>query len=197
VDTNFYRPLDEPVTPRTAVFWGRLDFEPNIDAMSWFFSHVWADVRREVPDAAFTIIGYQPTTAIRRIAEQPGVTLLPNVEDLRPIVCRHAVVALPMINGGGIKNKLLEAAAMARPIICTPRAALDLRAKGALPLFQATRPADWVSGLIGLWNDDAQRHSLGRAAREWVSEYHSWSTPARNALRAFQQSIDARSNGHR
>src|SRR5262245_42877033 len=142
VDTDFYRPLDEPVTPRTAVFWGRLDFEPNTDALAWFFTHVWNDVLRQVPDARFTIIGYDPTPAVRKFAELRGVTLLPNVQDLRATVCRHALVALPMVSGGGIKNKLLEGAAMARPIICTPRAALDLRASGELPFLKVREPGD-------------------------------------------------------
>jgi len=192
VDTDFYRPLDEPVTPRTAVFWGRLDFEPNIDALTWFFTHVWSGVLREAPDARFTIIGYGPTDAVRKLAELPGVTLRPNVDDLRAIACQHAVVALPMISGGGIKNKLLEAAAMGRPIICTPRAALDLRPADQLPFLQVRQQAEWVKGLVSLWNDEARRQALGRAARAWVIEYHSWATPARDALAAFQESIDAR-----
>jgi len=192
VDTDFYRPLDEPVTPRTAVFWGRLDFEPNIDALTWFFTHVWSGVLREAPDARFTIIGYGPTDAVRKLAELPGVTLRPNVDDLRAIACQHAVVALPMISGGGIKNKLLEAAAMGRPIICTPRAALDLRPADQLPFLQVRQHAEWVRGLVSLWNDGTRRQALGRSARAWVIEYHSWAAPARDALTAFQESIDAR-----
>jgi glycosyltransferase involved in cell wall biosynthesis len=192
VDTDFYRPLDEPVTPRTAVFWGRLDFEPNSDALVWFFTHVWPDVLREVPDARFTIIGYEPTPLVRSLADKPGVTLLPNVDDLRATVCRHALVALPMISGGGIKNKLLEGAAMGRPIVCTPRAAMDQRSGGHLPFLQARQPSEWVSGLVSLWNDEARRNELGRQSREWVREYYSWAAPARNALKAFQESIDAK-----
>ena len=152
---------------------------------------------RETPDARFTIIGYQPTAPVEKLAELPGVTLLPSVDDLRTTVCQHAVVALPMINGGGIKNKLLEGAAMGRPIICTPRATMDLRSGGRLPVVQVRQPAEWVKGLVSLWNDQSRRDELGRQARAWVREYHSWAAPARNALKAFQQSIDAKRNGHR
>ena len=116
---------------------------------------------------------------------------MPNVADLRATVCQHALVALPMINGGGIKNKLLEGAAMGRPIVCTPRAAMDLRSSGQLPFLLVREPREWVTGLLSLWNDQARRDELGRQAREWVREYYSWAAPARNALKAFQQSIDA------
>jgi polysaccharide biosynthesis protein PslH len=192
VDTDFYRPLEEPIAPRTAVFWGRLDFEPNSDALTWFFSNVWCQLRRQVRDARFTIIGYEPTPTVEKLADLPGVTLMPNVDDLRATVCRHALVALPMVSGGGIKNKLLEAAAMGRPIICTPRAAMDLRSSGQLPFHRVSRPAEWIDGLVALWNDDGRCRELGRAAREWVREYYSWTAPACNAIKGFQQSLDAK-----
>ena len=191
VDADFYHPLDERVAPRSAVFWGRLDFEPNVNALTWFCENVWPELRRAVPDGRFTIIGYQPTPPVERLADVPGVTLMPNVEDLRATVCQHALVALPMINGGGIKNKLLEGAAMGRPIVCTPRAAMDLRSSGQLPFLLVREPREWVTALRSLWNDEPQRHELGKQAREWVREYYSWAAPARNALKAFQQSIDA------
>jgi len=192
VDTDFYRPFPAVEVERSAIFWGRLDFEPNIDAVVWFCREIWPGVRQRIPDARFTIVGYNPTPQVEQAADAPGITLLPNVDDLRSTVCEHALVVLPMISGGGIKNKLLEAAAMGRPIICTPRAALDLRPADQLPFLQVRQQAEWVKGLVSLWNDEARRQALGRAARAWVIEYHSWATPARDALAAFQESIDAR-----
>ncbi len=192
VDTDFYAPIDTNVMPETAVFWGRLDFEPNVDALVWFFDRVWPDVLREVPRARFSIIGYQPTEIVARLATRPGVSLSANVDDLRLPVSQHALVALPMVSGGGIKNKLLEGAAMGRAIVCTPRAAMDLRSRGQLPVVKAERPADFAREMISLWRDDGRRQTLGREARAWVQEFYSWGTPARNALIAFQESIDAR-----
>ena len=72
---------------------------------------------------------------------------------------------------------------------------MDLRSASQLPFLQVRQPAEWVNGLVSLWNDEPRRHELGRAAREWVGEYYSWTTPARNALKAFQQSIDAKRAG--
>jgi len=187
VDTDFFKPQPATVQPRTAIFWGRLDFEPNSDALIWFCRDVWPGVRERVPDARFTIVGYNPIPAVQRLAEAPGITLRANVDDLRLAACEHALVVLPMISGGGIKNKLLEAAAMGRPIVCTPRACMDLKSSGTLPLEQVTKPKEFIDSMSALWNDDARRDVLGRQARAWVSEYYSWMAPARNALAAFKQ----------
>jgi polysaccharide biosynthesis protein PslH len=74
VDGEHFAPGDEPVEPRTAVFWGRLDFGPNIQALEWFCRKIWPLVRARVPDARFTIIGFSPTDAVRRVASGPGLT---------------------------------------------------------------------------------------------------------------------------
>jgi glycosyltransferase involved in cell wall biosynthesis len=192
VDTDFYRPMPEPVTPDTAVFWGRLDFEPNIDALVWFCREVWPDVLRAIPTAKFTIIGYNPTPVVEDLAKLPRVELMPNVDDLRAEVCRHAVVALPMVSGGGIKNKLLEGAAMARPIVCTPRARMDLRSRGTLPVVVAQTAEEWVTSLASIWRDEQRRRDLGADARRWVAEFYSWETPARNAIAGFEESMRTR-----
>ena len=39
-----------------------------------------------------------------------------NLPDLRAEVQRREIVVLPFVSGGGIKNKLLEAAAMGMPM---------------------------------------------------------------------------------
>ncbi len=188
VDTDFYRPMPAQEIPRSAIFWGRLDFEPNIDALAWFCRDIWPAVRARVPDATFTVVGYNPTPEVERLTSAPGITLRPNVEDLRIAACEHALVVLPMVSGGGIKNKLLEAAAMGRAIVCTPRAAMDLRSSGALPLAIESSAGDWVERLDELWRDSERRQQLGGAARKWVAEFYSWQAPAANALKAFGQS---------
>ena len=73
---------------------------------------------------------------MKALATAPGITLEANVRDLRPVARRHAVAVLPLVSGAGIKNKLLEAAAMGLPVVCTPLATLGLR--GAPPVVTAT-----------------------------------------------------------
>ena len=132
VDSNYFAPAT-PSTSSSAVFWGRLDFEPNVQGLQWFGREIWPHVRREVPEAAFIIVGFNPGRAVRDLAEMEGVTLVPDVPDLREEVGRHSVVALPFVSGGGIKNKLLEAASMGKPIVTTRRGCggLDLPPQAA------------------------------------------------------------------
>ena len=60
-DTDHYHPFEVPQVPQSAVFWGRLDFGPNIQALEWFCHRVWPLVRSRIPDGRFTIIGFNPS----------------------------------------------------------------------------------------------------------------------------------------
>jgi glycosyltransferase involved in cell wall biosynthesis len=184
VDAEFFAPGNEPVRAKSAVFWGRLDFGPNIQAIEWFCTKVWPKIRIQMPDASFSIYGFQPTPAVTRFAGRDGVTVTADLPDIRSAVRSHAVVVLPFVSGGGIKNKLLEAAGMAMPIICTSRVSHGL--KGDVPFSVAHSTHSWVSQLKNLWQDEAARQSLGVRAREWVLSHHTWNAAARTAMEGLR-----------
>jgi glycosyltransferase involved in cell wall biosynthesis len=183
VDSEHYRPQPCETIPDSCCFWGRLDFGPNIDALSWFLRSVWPTVKAARPTAVFHLFGFNPTAEVRKLAESPGVALFPDLPDLRSEVARRQVVVLPFISGGGIKNKLLEAAALGMPIVCTPKALSGTKGEPAVKI--ANRPRQWADALIGLWNDASARAVLGAAARQWVLANHTWEAAAGTAEAAL------------
>jgi glycosyltransferase involved in cell wall biosynthesis len=190
VDTEHFRPSQKSEIARSCVFWGRLDFGPNIQALQWFCRKVWPGVVQALPEATFTIYGFQPTAAISELqAVQRGVKVIPNLPDLREKIAEHQVVVLPFVSGGGIKNKLLEAAAMGKPIICSPRTDRELSAGSAL--IRADKPRQWRDELIALWQNEARRRELGVAARNWVMRDHTWNAVAEKAAKGLKESIMA------
>src|SRR5262249_12513757 len=126
VDADHFCPLEVAAEPASCTFWGRLDFGPNVQALEWFCRKVWPEIRRRRPDARFVVYGFQPTAPVLALTGRDGIELIPDLPDLRGEVARHAVVVLPFVSGGGIKNKLLEAASMGKAILCSPRACTGL-----------------------------------------------------------------------
>ena len=186
VNGEHFAPRERPQRPRSCAFWGRLDFGPNLQALEWFCGRVWPFVRRTHPDATFTIYGFQPTPRARVLASAPGISLVPNLPDLRDEIAAQEVVVLPFVSGGGIKNKLLEAAAMGKTIICTPHACTGLQGSLDGALRQARTPADWVRELSALWADADLRCRVGDGARRWVGANHTWRTMARSACERLE-----------
>lgn len=113
IDGEYYCPADEAQTPLSTVFWGRLDFGPNIQALQWYCQNVWPRLKQARPEATFSVYGFKATAPVENLAKStPGMILRPDLPDIRSEVRRHEVVVLPFVSGGGIKNKLLEAAAL-------------------------------------------------------------------------------------
>lgn len=185
VDTDYYQRVDVPQLDRSCVFWGRLDFEPNLQALDWFCKNVWPVVRKERPDARFQIYGFNPTDHVQSLAQLEGVSLAPDLPDIRREVSRHQIVVLPFRSGGGIKNKLLEAASMSLPIVCTRRTANGLNSADRMPLLTAESPSDWAAQLLELWDDSERRSELGSQLREWITTHHSWNSAASKAVDAI------------
>jgi glycosyltransferase involved in cell wall biosynthesis len=187
VDADYYQSGSSANIPTSCVFWGRLDFGPNVDALAWFLRKIWPTVRAEQPNATFHVFGFNPTAEVRELVRMPGVELHPDLPDLRSEVARRQVVVLPFISGGGIKNKLLEAAAMGMPIVGTRKALSGTRGKPAVCV--AHGPRDWAAALGELWANPKARQDLGRAARRWVITHHTWDAAAQTAEEGIMKSL--------
>lgn len=183
VDSNHFRPQETQHVPKSCVFWGSLDFGPNIQALTWFCRHVWPELSTRVAGARFNIYGRNPGPAVQEMVRAPGIALVADLPDLRSEIARQQVVVLPFVSGGGIKNKLLEAASMGKAIVCSPRALGGLR--GDAPLLVARSASDWVNEISALWEDPARCRQLGAEARQWVGSCHTWEAAGRSALESL------------
>ncbi len=179
VDADHYHVPRGETLPSSCCFWGRLDFGPNVDALAWFLRSIWPTVRANHATASFHLFGFNPTSEVRRLAEAPGVELFSDLPDLRGEVIRRQAVVLPFISGGGIKNKLLEAASLGMPIVCTRKAVSGT--KGVPAVKVANGPHQWAAALSELWANAAARDALGDAARSWVMNNHTWEAAAKTA----------------
>lgn len=180
---HFFPPTITEEIPDSCAFWGRLDFGPNEDAIAWFLRTTWPHVRAAVPAATLSVFGFRPSARVTALCHAPGVELIADLPDLRGEICRRTVTVLPFVSGRGIKNKLLEAAALGRPIACTPRALTGCR--GNPPVRSAADPRALASAVVDLFRDAAGRAALGAAAREWVTANHGWATAAAIAERSL------------
>ena len=184
VDTDYFQPDTQAAHPKDLVFWGRMDFEPNIDATCWFVKKVFGVLKRLCPAARLQIVGKKPRRRVRDLRDHDGVEVLGAVPDIRPHARAAAITVLPMRCGGGIKNKLLEAAAMARPIVASPQALRGLAHLSTTPPWLVCRgAAQWIEAICRLWSDVDQQRRLGANARQWVLRHHSWQHAAGELMR--------------
>ena len=177
VDTDQFAPGvlgDIAIEPDTVVFSGAMSFAPNIEAVVWFSLEVMPILAARRPGVRFRIVGRDPSPAVQALAEDPAVEVTGFVDDVRPWLARSAVVVVPMVSGSGVKNKLLEAMALGRPIVTTSMGVESLDVEPGRDVIVADDPAATAEALDQLLGDPVEQARLGVAARERVVARYSW-----------------------
>lgn len=178
VDTGYFSPDHCFSSPYDAgsqvlVFTGAMDYWANVDAVTWFAEAVFPQLRAAVPRAQFYIVGARPTDQVRRLARNDGVTVTGSVHDIRPYLAYAAAAVAPLRIARGIQNKVLEAMAMAKPVLATPAAIDGIQAPEELRSLVCERPEQFVELARQLLADGDLR-ALGQIGRHTVVKHYSW-----------------------
>jgi sugar transferase (PEP-CTERM/EpsH1 system associated) len=177
IDLDFYGPqadsprIEAPARP-LIVFTGQMDYRPNVEAVTSFAKDAMPSIRQRHPSAAFAIVGRNPPPAVLRLAEREGVIVTGAVPDVRSWLAAADVVVAPLRIARGIQNKVLEAMAMARPVIASPAAFEGIDAEPGRDLIVASDEGAAVADLLA---DPAAAAAIGAAARRQMEKSYRWS----------------------
>jgi len=178
VDTEYFSParsFENPYGTKgpVVVFTGLMDYWANVDAVNWFARESFPSIRKAVGGARFVIVGARPSRQVERLASRPGVEVTGTVKDVRPYLASADLAVAPLRVARGIQNKVLEAMAMARPVVTTSaaREGLDLSSELRLGSDSAEGFADAVLALL---RSPEERGKIGARGRAWVQENHDW-----------------------
>lgn len=156
------------------VFTGQMDYRPNIEAVESFVRTSMPIIRAKRPDARFAIVGRAPTKAVQGLADVPGVIVTGGVEDVRGWLAAADVVVAPLRIARGIQNKVLEAMAMARPVVASCQAAEGIDASHGAHFLIAQDAAEEAAMVLSLITDQERAETLGCAARARMIERYDW-----------------------
>jgi sugar transferase (PEP-CTERM/EpsH1 system associated) len=189
VDTGFFSPANAPTSPYpagtpTVTFTGAMDYWPNIDAVRWFATELLPQMRRVHPGLQFWIVGMNPTGAVRALAGD-GVVVTGTVPDVRPYLAHATVVVAPLRIARGVQNKVLEAMAMARPVVVSAASAAGLDAGQEQAYESADSGDDFIRTVLRLLDNAEVAAEMGQAARRFVVSRCSWGA----ALRVMEYAL--------
>ncbi len=157
------------------VFTGQMDYSPNEQAVLWVINECLPRLREQFTDAELHIVGRNPTKALLAHEGTPGLTIWGEVPDVRPFIAAATCVIAPLLIARGVQNKVLEAMAMARPVVLTPQAATGIAAKdGEHWLVSEANAETMCASLSALVTDPEAAVNLGKAARQFVLNHHAW-----------------------
>lgn len=181
IDVDRFDPGRDDIAPLASrpdgpliVFTGQMDYRPNIEAVQSFAGDVMPRLRASFPSIHFAIVGRAPTAELRALDGKGGVIVTGEVPDTRSWLAAADLVVAPLRIARGVQNKVLEAMAMACPVLVSAAAFEGIDAVASEHLMVAGDVDEEAIIAAELLADPARREALGRAARGHVEARYRW-----------------------
>ncbi len=149
-----------PQSGPTIFYAGAYWWRPNFDAAHMLIDEIYPRLRERYPGTRLMLVGRNPTPqmeAAARADEQIVVT--GEVDDIRPYLAQSHVAAVPLLIGGGMRSKIIEAFAAGLPVVSTTKGAEGIEVVDGRELLVRDGVPAIVAGIAELWEnpDDAAR----------------------------------------
>jgi polysaccharide biosynthesis protein PslH len=197
-DVSYFRPTRTPQVPKSLIFSGSLDWYPNISAIRFFVREVWPLIKQQCPEARFYVAGNRPSDCLRQwLSLDPSIVVVPSPDDIRPWIGGATVFVCPIMDGGGTRLKILDALAMAKPVVTTTVGCEGLQVTHGEDILIADGPHDFARNVIRALDNEALRRQLGTAGRNLVERYYSWEVIICELEKAYECAVSGGVCGRR
>ncbi len=158
----------------TLMYAGGYAWSPNADAAHALITDIFPRVRERYPDARLLLVGQWPTAEMQAAARADAhIVVTGEVADVRPYLMEADIVPVPLLVGGGMRVKILEAFAAGVPVVSTTKGAEGIQiADGRELLVRDGIPA-FVDGIAELWENPERARQLAEHAFDFMRREHS------------------------
>lgn len=184
VDAERFAPIWEardPAADRLLTI-GTMFWLPNSEGVMWWLREGYRQLRALCPDLTYDIVGARPPRSLQALAHQcAGARIHGYVADAVPFWTHAGALAVPILSGGGVRVKILEAMAMGVPVVSTSIGCEGLDMHDGEHLLVADTPADFAHACAKVLQDKDLSLRLARNARRLILERYD----AKGALRTL------------
>ena len=175
----------EPAPNHEILFVAGFGHPPNVDAAVWLANDVMKLIWAQVPDATLSLVGANPSPAVRALAAaRIEVRGRVSEDELRARYARARIAMVPLRTGAGVKSKVVEALREGLPLVTT-----SVGAQGLPGIEACVGIADDAPGLavaaVKLLLDDALWREASHRQLEYGRAYFSRAAFRRSFLAAI------------
>lgn len=143
----------------------------NVNGLLWFIENVLKPLKSEFPDIKLHLLGKNPPEILTK---KEGVYGVGFVEDFAEEVTKYQIYIAPLLVGGGIRIKILEAMALGLPVVATEISAEGIEANQSNGLFISDNAEKMIKDIKWIFDNPDKYQELSISAKEYISENHNW-----------------------
>ena len=154
---------------------GTMFWPPNVDGVLWFLREIYPLIQRDRPDVCFDIVGAHPPKELTDLGSNTtGVTVTGYVKEPTDYLNKTGVMVVPLLAGGGMRVKILEALAKGLPIVTTSIGCEGIAVENGRHLLVADSPHKFAQATLRLLKDHAYANTLARNGRDLIEKYYDY-----------------------
>ncbi|MEO7247337.1 MAG: TIGR03087 family PEP-CTERM/XrtA system glycosyltransferase [Novosphingobium sp.] len=181
IDTRAFDPFTMLPEPKLAaypaprlIFTGQMDYPPNIAAVQRAVKRLMPRIRAVLPDASFHVVGRNPSAEVLALDGIAGCKVWGRVDNVAAYLRACDLALIPLEIARGVQNKVLEAMAMAMPVVVSRGAATGIGAIEGRELAIGDDDDALVRLAVSLLRDRQKAMTMGLAARRYLEQNRSW-----------------------
>lgn len=186
VDENLlYYDKNSPEYKNCIAFFGKMDYQPNIDAVLWFVNNVLPKVEKNLK---FIIVGANPVKKILKLQEEfHNVKVTGFLDDPYLILKSALCIVAPMQTGGGIQNKILQTMALGTINIISSLAAKPIGGENMKHFIVEDNPNRMAKIINEIGSNPKKYEYIKQNAREFIKNNFTWSIYEKKIIEIIQE----------
>ena len=143
---------------------GAMDWPPNIEGINWFLDEVWPLVEAKYPNIYCWLAGRKmPSSLLSRSKERLNIE--EEVSSVSTFFSDKNVAIVPLLSGGGMRVKIVEALAFGKVVITTPLGATGIPFEDGKNILLASTPDQFAEKIGSLETNPSLIRKIGIKAR--------------------------------
>jgi len=164
---------------------GSMDWKPNQDGIKWFLENIWDLVVEKHPTLKFKIAGKSmPDWLINW--KQKNVVISGEVKDAISFIQDNDVMIVPLFAGSGMRIKIIEGMALAKPIIATSIAAEGIKYKDNTDIIIANKIEEYICAIDNIVNNVDFANQIGVEAKKMIESNYNNQLIVNNLVTFFK-----------
>ena len=165
--------LQRDPEPQRLLSIGTMFWLPNSEGIRWWLRTGYVALHRCCPQLCYDIVGARPPQQLEQLAaNREGVQLHGYVADVEPFWRKATALVVPLLSGGGVRVKILEAMARGVPVVTTSLGCEGLAVQHKVHVLIADTPEEFSAACLRIMQEPELAKSLMENALEQVKDLY-------------------------
>lgn len=132
-------------------FIGSLEWLPNQEGIIWFLNNCWDVLHNKFPNLKWYIAGRNAPINFEKKFDKPGIEWKGEIDNASEFIKDKSIMIVPLLSGSGMRIKIIEAFAHAKPVVSTSLGARGTMAQDDESILLADSPEKFIEQIIRLF----------------------------------------------